>query len=62
MCWEVGGGGGMCWGIVVVVVVCLTISVGTMNNHLTQWFYNKVCDFNGIVFTEKGVCRIVSKT
>ena len=27
MCWEVGGGGGVCWGIVVVVVVCLTISV-----------------------------------
>ena len=21
-------------------------------------FVNKVCDFNGIVFTEKGVCRI----
>ena len=25
-------------------------------------FVNRVCDFNGIVFTEKGVCRIVFKT
>ena len=25
-------------------------------------FVNKVCDFNGIEFTEKGVCRIVFAT
>ena len=25
-------------------------------------FVNKVCDFNGVVFTEKRVCRVVFKT